>query len=207
MIRYCVVDDHQIVRDGLAAMALREEDLELVGSSSLLAEAADLLTGTKPDVLLLDLQFNGESSIQTCSALTQAFPEVKVLLFSAYGNSELLRQSVQAGAAGYMLKDTDTSKIPEILREVIRSGHYFDSRLSGPLLRESFGQSLSEAFTERELRIVSEIARGSNNYDIAELSNISPHTVKFHISAMLKRYKLQRRSELVHLAMSMHLLD
>lgn len=207
MIRYCVVDDHQIVRDGLAAMALREEDLELVGSSSLLAEAADLLAGTKPDVLLLDLQFNGESSIQTCSALTQLFPEVKVLLFSAYGNSELLRQSVQAGAAGYMLKDTDTSKIPEILREVIRSGHYFDSRLSGTLLRESFGQSQSEAFTERELRIVSEIARGSNNYDIAELSNISPHTVKFHISAMLKRHKLQRRSELVHLAMSMHLLD
>ena len=207
MIRYCVVDDHQIVRDGLAAMALREEDLELVGSSSLLAEAANLLAGTKPDVLLLDLQFNGESSIQTCSVLTQAFPEVKVLLFSAYGNSELLRQSVQAGAAGYMLKDTDTSKIPEILREVIRSGHYFDSRLSGPLLRESFGQNQSEAFTERELRIVSEIARGSNNYDIAELSNISPHTVKFHISAMLKRYKLQRRSELVHLAMSMHLLD
>lgn len=207
MIRFCVIDDHEVVQDGLSAMAQREEDLELVGVTGRLRDAAALLHATSPDIALLDLQLDGESSIETCSLLTENFSATKIILFSSYGNSTLLRQAVQAGASGYALKDTNTRKIPDILREVFRTGSYFDSRLSGSLLRESLSPKNTQAFSDRELDIVSEVARGSNNYDIAEKLHISPHTVKFHISALLKRHNLQRRAELVHLAMTMHLLE
>ncbi|MCO4253538.1 response regulator transcription factor [Pseudarthrobacter raffinosi] len=207
MIRFCVIDDHEVVQDGLWAMARREEDLELVGVTSRLHDAYSLLQSTAPDIVLLDLQLDGESSIETCSVLTETFSATKVILFSSYGNAALLKQAIHAGASGYALKDTNTRKMPDILREVFRTGSYFDSRLSGSLLRESLNPKNAQAFSDRELLIVSEISRGSNNYDIAEKLHVSPHTVKFHISAMLKRHNLQRRAELVHLAMTMHLLE
>jgi two-component system response regulator DevR len=207
VIRFCVVDDHQVIREGLSAMAQREDGLEFAGSSEHLREASDLLATAKPDVLFLDLRLNGESSIDTCDALSKGHPQVKIVIFSAYGNPELLRQSIRAGAAGYILKDTSTQLIPHMLRELTTSGTYYDSRLSGSLLRQSGNPKNGEAFSERELSIIAEVSRGSDTYAIAELLHVSPHTVKYHISAMLKRHKLQRRSELVHLAMKLHLLD
>ena len=207
MIRFCAVDDQQIIWEGLSAMAQREDDLEFAGSSEHLREASNLLAATKPDVLFLDLRLNGESSIGTCDALSTHYPEVRIVIFSAYGNPELLRQSIRAGAAGYILKDTSMQQIPSMLRELTARGTFYDSRLSGTLLRQSGSPKNSEAFNERELRIVAEVSRGSDTYAIAELLHISPHTVKYHISAMLKRHNLQRRSELVRLAMNLHLVD
>jgi DNA-binding NarL/FixJ family response regulator len=207
VIRFCVVDDHQVIREGLSAMAQREDGLEFAGSSENLREASGLLANAKPDVLFLDLRLNGKSSIDTCDSLSKDHPQVKIVIFSAYGNPELLRQSIRAGAAGYILKDTSTQLIPNMLRELTTSGTYYDSRLSGSLLRQSGNPKNGEAFSERELSIIAEVSRGSDTYAIAELLHVSPHTVKYHISAMLKRHKLQRRSELVHLAMKLHLLD
>jgi two-component system, NarL family, response regulator DevR len=124
MIRLCVVDDHEIVHDGLRAMAGRETDLEFVGS----------------------------------------------------------------------------------IRELVTTGSYFDSRLAGGLLRRSTGAN-QPAFNERELEIVRLIARGLDNHRIGEKVCISPHTVKFHVTAMLRRHELTRRTELVRLAMDLHLID
>ena len=207
MIRFCVVDDHQVIRDGLSVLAQRDENLEFAGSVELLSEAAALLASARPDVLFLDLRLDGESSIATCTALSQRYPDVKIVIFSAYGNPELLRQSIKAGASGYILKDTSTKEIPAMLRELTTSGTYYDSRLSGSLLRQSGDTKNVEAFSERELSIVLEISRGMDTYAIAEILHISPHTVKYHVSAMLKRHNVQGRSELVHLAMKLHLLD
>ena len=207
MIRFCVVDDHQVIQDGLSAMAQRDAELEFAGSTGELHEAAALLMVARPHVLFLDLRLNGKSSIDTCASLSVHHPAVKIVIFSAYGNAELLRQSIRAGASGYILKDTSTKDIPNILRELIARGTYYDSRLSGSLLRQAGEVKNTEAFSERELRIITEVSRGSDTYAIAEVLHISPHTVKYHISAMLKRHALQRRSELVHLAMTLHLVD
>ena len=196
-----------VIHDGLRAMAEREPDLNMVGAVAHLSDASDLIARLRPDVVILDLRIDEESSIDTCAAITTTFPDVKVLMFSGHGNAELLRQSIRAGAAGYLLKDTNTSHLPGILRDLMRTGSYYDSRLSGSLLRSSVSRKPTDAFNARELLIVAEIARGANNYDIGEHLNISSHTVKFHISAMLKRHSLQSRSELVRLAMSMQLLD
>ncbi|WTB92190.1 response regulator transcription factor [Streptomyces cellulosae] len=129
-----MVDDHMIVHDGLQAMASRADDLEFVGAAETPDDALALLEETRPDVLVLDLRLNGESSTELCATVRRRHPDVIVLMFSAYGNTELLTQAIRAGAAGYVLKDTNTGRMPEILRELVRAGSYFDPRIAGSLL-------------------------------------------------------------------------
>lgn len=206
MIRFCVVDDHEIVHDGLRAMADRADDLEFAGSASSADEAMELVDRVRPEVLLLDMRLASGNSIETCVALARAFPQLKIAIFSAYGNPELLAQAIQAGAAGYVLKETTTARLPDVIRELSSAGSYFDPRLASGLLRRST-RSGQPAFNERELEIVKLVARGMDNHAIGEQVCISPHTVKFHITAMLRRHGVKRRTELVRLAMDLHLID
>ncbi|MBO0877106.1 MAG: response regulator transcription factor [Pseudonocardia sp.] len=208
MIRFCVVDDHEIIHDGLRAMADREPDLEFAGATTRPDDAVALVRRARPDVLLLDLRLGANNSTGLCAELAGTFPNLAVLMFSAYGNAELLTQAIRAGAAGYVVKDTSTTRIPDILRELRRTGTYFDPKLAGGLLRRSIAPEGDEAaFSQRELDIVRCIAHGQDNHAIGERLHISPHTVKFHVNAMLRRHQLQRRTELVRLVMQMHLLD
>lgn len=206
MIRFCVVDDHEIVHDGLRVMADREQDLEFAGSATSTADADGLIAAERPDVLLLDLRLAAGDSIDTCAALSAAFPEMKIAVFSAYGNPELLERAIRSGAAGYVLKETSTSRLPGTIRELVASGSHFDPRLASGLLKRSVGPNQA-AFNDRELEIVRLIARGMDNHRIGEEVRISPHTVKFHVTAMLRRHEVRRRTELVRLAMDLHLID
>ncbi|MCA1186715.1 MULTISPECIES: response regulator transcription factor [unclassified Saccharopolyspora] len=206
MIRFCVVDDHEIVHDGLRAMADREPDLEFVGAVASASEAQELVEGERPDVLLLDMRLGSGNSIDTCAVLSAAFPDLKIAVFSAYGNAELLERAIRAGAAGYVLKETTTARLPGIIRELSTSGSYFEPRLASGLLKRSAGPE-QPAFNDRELEIVRMIARGMDNHRIGEEVCISPHTVKFHVTAMLRRHKVRRRTELVRVAMDLHLID
>lgn len=206
MIRFCVVDDHEIVHDGLRAMADREPDFEFVGAVASAAGAEDLVATERPDVLLLDMRLASGNSIDACAELNASFPDTKIAVFSAYGNPELLERAIQAGAVGYVLKETTTSRLPDIIRELVNSGSFFDPRLASGLLKRS-AASKQPAFNERELEIVRLIARGMDNHRIGEEVCISPHTVKFHVTAMLRRHKVRRRTELVRVAMDLHLID
>jgi two-component system response regulator DevR len=116
MIRFCVVDDHEIVHDGLRAMAGREDDLAFAGSASAAAEVRALVDDARPDVLLLDMRLADGNSIDLCAELTGEYPNLTIAVFSAYGNPELLSQAIRAGAAGYILKETTTARLPEIIR-------------------------------------------------------------------------------------------
>lgn len=206
MIRFCVVDDHEIVHDGLRAMADREDDLEFAGSASWAGAALELIKEAQPEVLLLDMHLASGNSFTTCTALTKAFPQLKIVVYSAYGNAELLAHAIQAGAAGYVLKQTTTARLPDAIRELSTAGSYFDPQLASGLLRRSAGVG-QPAFNERELRIVRLVARGLDNHAIGEEVCISPHTVKFHITALLRRHGVKKRTELVRIAMDLHLID
>jgi DNA-binding NarL/FixJ family response regulator len=208
VIRFCVVDDHEIIHDGLRAMADRADDLEFAGATTRPREAVAMIARARPDILLLDLRLGEENSTDLCAELATRFPDLAILVFSAYGNAELLSQAIRAGAAGYVVKDTTTSRIPDILRELRRSGTYFDPKLAGGLLRRSVDRAgPTPPFSERELDILRGIAHGQDNHAIGERLRISSHTVKFHVTAMLRRHDLHRRAELVRLAMRMHLLE
>lgn len=211
MIRFCVVDDHDVVHGGLRAMADREPDLEYLGGATTVADGADLVDRLRPAVAILDLRIgerDGGNGIDLCRTFTARYPDLLVVLFSAYGNSELLAQAIEAGASGYVLKETSLGRVPAILREIKASGSWFEPRIANELLqRRVHSAHSSAAFSEQELDIVRGIGRGENNYDIGEQLHISPHTVKYHIASMLRRHNVHRRAELVRLALDLHLLD
>lgn len=207
-ISFCVVDDHMIVHDGLRAMADREPDLEFRGGALRADAGLQLVRREQPAIVLLDLRIAGENRLDLCPRLREAAPSTRVLLFTGYGSPELLTSSIQAGAAGYVLKDTSTARLPSVMREVYEVGSYFDPRLAGRVLAShAGGRRPDDLFTEEETAIVAMIAEGATNQQIGDALHMSPHTVKFRVSAMLQRMGVHRRTELVRLAMTKQIID
>ncbi|WP_256829534.1 response regulator [Ornithinimicrobium faecis] len=205
-IRFCVVDDHDIVLLGLEAMASREPDLEFCGGASQAGEAADLLRREQPEILLLDLRLDGENSIPLCAELHSEFPEVSIVMFTAFGNEDLLAAAIRAGAVGYILKDSSTAGLPDRLRTIRCDGSHFDPRIASQALLTAMGSAAPQTLSDRELAIVRFIAEGYDNHEIAAEVHVSVHTVKFHVGALLRRYEVKRRSELVRVLMERQLL-
>lgn len=210
MIGFCVIDDHEVVHDGLAALAGREPDLEFLGAATTVGDGAGLVARTRPDVALVDLRIGergGGNGIELCRTLTAAPAPPAVIIFSAYGNRDLLAQAVDAGASGYMLKETSVSRVPGILREVVTAGSWFEPRIAGELLQRRRTSGAAATFSERDLAIVRGIGRGESNHEIGEHLHLSSHTVKYHVASMLRRHGCGRRAELVRVAHDRHLLD
>ena len=210
MIGFCVVDDHEVVHDGLRALAGREPDLEFLGAATTVEQGEGLVARTRPDVALVDLRIGergGGSGIELCRALTTGAEAPAVVIFSAYGNRDLLAQAIDAGASGYMLKETSVSRVPDILREVVTTGSWFEPRIAGELLQRRRTTPRGATFSERDLAIVRGIGRGESNHEIGESLHLSSHTVKYHVASMLRRHGCGRRAELVRVAHDLHLLD
>lgn len=207
-----VVDDHMVVRDGVRAMAERSPGLRFAGGAATAAEAVVLIERERPQVALLDMRLGRENGFDLCRRLTERFPGTAILMFSGFCNAELLSEAIRAGAGGYVLKETDTTRLPEIVREFHRSGTYFDPRVAGDLLvgmvgsTGAGGRAPGVALAERDRRIIELISQGASNYDIATELNVSSHTVKFHITVLLRRFGVSRRAELVRAAMERQIL-
>lgn len=208
-IKLAIVDDHMVVQDGIRAMAERTPDIVFCGAASSGDELAVLLERSEPDVLLVDLRLGSENGFALCRAVHETRPAVRTLIFTAFGDLDLLRASVQAGAAGYVLKDVSTQGLPDIIRHVHEHGSYFDPRLAGPVILDTFGgetEAASAGLSERELEILRLIAAGRVNREIASSLHLSPHTVKFHISKLMRELGVSRRAELVRVAYDRRLL-
>jgi DNA-binding NarL/FixJ family response regulator len=206
-IRFCAVDDHDIVILGVQAMADYEDDLEFCGGAADADQARDLIRRARPEVILLDLRLGSSNSFELCRDLLTLEPTTSIVMFTAFGNEELLDQAIHAGAVGYVLKDTSTSGLPEVLRTIRRDGTFFDPRVAGrALLSRRSGGPAHAPLSDRELRIVRMIAKGADNWAIAEELQLSVHMIKFHIGALLKRYGVKRRAELVRVLMERQLL-
>lgn len=209
-LRLAIVDDHMVVRDGIRAMAERTDTLTLVGEAGSREQALELAQRVAVDVALVDYRLGEESGFELCTLLKEAQPETLVVIFTGFGNSELLMQAIRAGASGYVLKETTTDRIPEILHAVVTDGSYFDHRLAGLALLTTLqgrdgGDSSHEGLTERETKILRLVAAGKSNVEIAQTLFLSPHTVKFCITKLLRRFDVRRRSELAKIASDIHL--
>jgi DNA-binding NarL/FixJ family response regulator len=204
-----VVDDHGIVRDGVRSVADRTEDFVFAGEAGTSAEALELLEREQVDIVLLDYRLGAESGFELCSEIRRRWPETRVLIFTAFGNPELLTQAIRAGASGYILKETSTARLPDALRLTCEHGSYFDPRLAGATLMATVGQVSVSApphgMTDREATILRLIAAGRSNQEIATELYLSPHTIKFHVTRLLRRFEVHRRSELARIAADMFL--
>lgn len=211
-IGVAIIDDHLVVHDGVRAMAERDPSLNFVGGARSAADGLAMLEAEQPDVLLLDMRLGDESGFDLCERLRDRFPELGILMFSGFCNSQLLTQAIASGASGYVLKDTDTNRLSDVLREFHEHGSYFDPAVASDLMaglaaaQHSDVRPEAPTLSEQDLRIITLIAEGATNYDIATEIHLSSNTVKFHISRLLRRFGATRRTELVKLAMERHLL-
>src|SRR4051794_31197658 len=134
VIDVAVIDDHMVIHDGVRAMAEREPDLHFVGGATNPQDALALVERTAPAMVFLDVRLGRANGFELCSVLRERFPDTGVLIFSAFCNSELLTQAIRAGAGGYVLKETDTGRLPGVIRQFMQTGTYFDPQVAGDML-------------------------------------------------------------------------
>jgi DNA-binding NarL/FixJ family response regulator len=210
MNRVLLVDDHEIVRRGLADIIATAADLGVAGEC---AGADDLFASverTRPDLVLLDVRMPGKGGAALCEELLVRWPDLMVVMLSAFIDEDAIRRSLLAGARGYLLKDVDALGLLEHLRAALRGEVVLDPKLAGTVvtqMRRLAAQVGPERPTERELEVLRAVARGRTNRDIAQELVLGESTVKSHLQSIMRKLNAANRAELVAQAMRHHLLE
>lgn len=196
VIRVVIVDDHAIVRSGLANFLGALDDLALVGETDSGADALRLCEELQPDVVMMDLVMPGMNGVEATRALHARFPDLPVLILSSFGDEEMIHEALQAGAMGYLLKNASIHDMARAIRAA-HAGH--------PTLSPEATQALIRAQTrvqpvelkERELEVLQLLAKGLTNPQIAENLSLSVSTIKFYVSTILEKLDVDTRTEAV----------
>jgi DNA-binding NarL/FixJ family response regulator len=207
MIRVMVVDDHPIVRQGLASVLSDEEDLEVVGEAGSGREAVALAQRLRPDVVLLDLEMPEVDGVQAIPELLTAAPGLQVLVFTAYDTDERVLGAIRAGAKGYLLKGASAADIARGVRTVNAGGSYLEPRVASKLVTElATPHRTVTTLTEREREVLRLVAEGLPTKQIALSLSISERTVKFHVNSIFHKLGADNRAQAVALAVQRGLL-
>ena len=202
MIRVAVVDDHPHVAIALRALLDQTRDIRLVAEARRGSDVPALVRQARPDVLLLDLfiepQFDALAAVRSLRA---DFPNLKICLLSAFLEPSMVRELLQAGVYGYILKDDDyVSKIEVILRDLVDGRVYLSTQVVQALAEAMRTESPESALSDRELDILRLARRGLPNPQIAQSLHISPGTVRNHLSAIYRKLGVHSRHEALHIA-------
>jgi len=208
MIRVAVVDEHPHVAIALRALLEKTADIQLVAESRRGGDVAALVRRTRPDVLLLDLFIEPEfDALAAVRGLRADFPEVKICLLSAYVEPALVRDLLQAGVHGYILKDDDyVSRIDAIVRDLADGRLYLSPQAYEALAHATRAEDGEQALTEREIEILRLARRDLPNPQIAQALHISPGTVRNHLSAVYRKLGVHSRHEALQIAEERHLI-
>jgi NarL family two-component system response regulator LiaR len=206
-IRVLIVDDHEIIRTGITYSLSAFHDLELVGEAKSGQEALQLCNKTQPDVVLMDMLMPGMDGVQTTQAIRKEHPQVQVLALTSFYDRERVQQAMQAGAAGYLVKGVSASQLAEAIR-VAHAGQTVLSREASQALIRPDDQraALGYDLTQREQEVLSLLAKGLSNAEIAQQLTITISTTKHHVSAILSKLGASSRGGAVALAMEQGLV-
>ncbi|MCL8207448.1 MAG: response regulator transcription factor [Actinomycetia bacterium] len=198
-IRVAVVDDHEVVRVGLAELLNQEPDCRMVGEAGTVEEALRLMRSTPVDVLLLDIRLPDGSGVDVCRQWKAAQPDTHVIMLTSFGDDDLLFSSLEAGAAGYLLKNARGRTVLDAVRTVAQGGSILDPAVADKVLRRATTRNVPhdplDDLTEQERRILELIAAGLTNREIGEQVYLSEKTVKHYVSNILSKLGLNRRAE------------
>ena len=198
-IRVFLMDDHEIVRRGLADLISLERDMEVVGEAGTAAEALGRILATAPDVAVLDVQLGDGSGVEVCRDVRSARPDMACIMLTSFADDEALFQSIMAGAAGYVLKQIKGTDLVDAVRRAAAGESLLDPRATARVLeRIRRGPEEDErlrALTPQEARILDLLAEGRTNRQIAEEMFLAEKTVKNYVSNLLSKMGMSRRTE------------
>ena len=198
-LRIELVDDHEVVREGLKALLEAEKDLTVVGEAGTVAEAVRRVGYDGPDVVVLDVRLPDGSGIEACREIRARWPGVRVLMLTSFADDEALFSSIMAGASGYVLKQIKGTDLVDSVRRVGRGESLLDPEMTARVFRRIRGEEpddpLLARLSKQERRILELIAEGLTNRQIAERMFLAEKTVKNYVSNVLAKLDMGRRSE------------
>ena len=197
-LRVFLLDDHELVRRGVRELLEGEGDIEVVGEASTAAEALARVPAVRPDVAVLDVRLPDGDGVTVCRDLRSQFPDLACLMLTSFSDDDALLGAVMAGAAGYVLKDIRGGDLVGAVRTVAGGGSLLDARSTAHVLsrlREKKAVDPLDVLTEQERKILDLIGEGLTNRQIGERMYLAEKTVKNHVSSLLSKLGLQRRTQ------------
>ena len=206
MIKILIADDHLIVRQGLRLILETEDDFEIVGEATDGAEAVSLCKKLKPDVVLMDLRMPNMDGLTAIEKLRDEKPEIAVIILTTFNEDELMLRGLQAGARGYLLKDTGRSTLFDTIRAASRGETLLKPEIMARVLAQksvSTSKSKSDStfnLTEREYEVLESVARGERSKEVASHLGISERTVKAHLASIYNKLGVDSRAAAIAVA-------
>ena len=199
-IRVMLVDDHEVVREGLRTLIGRHKEFTVAAEASTMAEAIAAAERARPDVIIMDVRLPDGSGVEACRAIRESRPETKVIMLTSYADDEALFASIVAGAAGYLLKQTRGQAVIDAITSVAQGRSLLDPDVTGKVLervrrgREDEDPAFA-SLTDQERKVLGHLAEGKTNRDIGATLFLSEKTVKNYVSRILDKLGLARRAE------------
>ena len=205
-IKILVVDDHEVVRDGIVGNLVRQPDFAIVGQASNGLEAVQRAVELSPDIVLMDLRMPELDGVEAMIRIKQDHPEIKFIVFTTYSDDEYLFAAIKAGAKGYLLKDAPREELFKAIRAVSQGESLIQpvfttkvlDKLASELSRKSTG---IDALSDREIEVLDLMAKGVSNKDIADQLSITQSTVKTHVTSIFQKLNVTTRTEAVTTAL------
>jgi DNA-binding NarL/FixJ family response regulator len=197
-LRVLTVDDHPLLRAGIAALIQAEKDMLVVGEASNGREAVEKFRSLRPDVTLMDLQMPIMSGMDAIASIRQEDPQARIVVLTTYGGDVLARRALKAGASGYILKSTIRRDLLDAIRSVHAGGRYISQQIAAEIAEHYAADELSD----REIEVLRSVAAGMSNKTIASVLSISEATVKAHINNIMVKLGASDRTHAVSIAMA-----
>lgn len=215
-IKIILVDDHQIVRDGIKSLLTAAANIEIIGEASDGYELFNLIKVAKPDIVILDLSLPKISGIEIIKILTQEYDNIKVLVLSMYTSEDFIFNSIKSGAKGYLPKNTTKKELLEAIYKLNQNEEYFSEPISNIILKSyikkaksgnKYSEKKEESLSSRELEILKMFAEGNSNKNIADQLSLSIRTVESHKNHIMQKLELKSTVDLVKFAIKNNIIE
>ena len=198
-IRVFLMDDHEVVRRGLADLLGMESDMEVVGEAGSKADALHRIPAARPDVAVLDVRLPDGSGVEVCRDIRSQMPDVRCLMLTSYADDEALFDAIMAGASGYVLKEIRGNDLVDAIRQVASGKSLLDpaatQRVLDRLRKGEQHDSRLDGLSDQERRILELIGEGMTNRQIGESMHLAEKTVKNYVSSLLAKLGMERRTQ------------